>query len=239
MARCYSVIMNQLLEPETNVQVLESELLAERSKKVERKCDLSLTVGFDPIYLSALETTMDQTTTTPQKKCVLNGVTISLQNFGTRLAIFLQGEKEAIEQRYYSFWNHATATGELEWWSDNCAFLWIWDRRGETCMEQLERGLTFAVNAELQNEGRHPKQDSLGYALKIARQRIASMEWVNWIQWTAYLNLHGFADSVGAEKGTGNFDDDVIAPSLERTGSNLDVRKLNKQLDEEETAETA
>jgi hypothetical protein len=216
------------------LQVPDCERFAGRSKKVSEKRVLCLTVGEYPIQCRKInETTMDQTTTAPTK-CVLNGVSISLQNFGTRIAIFLQGKKEDIESRYYSLWNHECITGELVWWSDNCAFTWIYDYGigcRETCMQKLEKAMAFAVHAELQNSNRHPKRDSLGYALKIARQRISTMPWVNWIKWEANLNLHGFGDSVSAEKPTGDFSD-VLTTTIEGSAGHRGLSREGKELEE-------
>jgi len=203
-----------------------------KAKKSSKK---TLTWGKDPIQLGTVnEPTMHKTN--QGTGLVLYGVRISLQNFGTRLLLFMQGKKEDIEQRYYSFYNHEATSGELEWWSDNCAFIWLWDTATETATQKLEKAMAFAAHFELQRT-HDPKRDSLGRALKIARERIARIEWVTWMEWTSFLNIYDFADSIGAEKGTGNFDDDVVAKGLERTGVNLDARKLQKELNDEETGD--
>jgi hypothetical protein len=177
---------------------------------------------------------------------ILNDVTISIQNFGTRLAVFLQGEREAVEQRYFSLWNHQATGGELEWWSDNCAFIWIWDspatkkKPAITAYEKLGEAMSRGALAELLNHSNKKLkgQNGMEMAREITFQRLEQIAWVHWIKQEAWLDLHDFGTSVSAEKGTGNFDDDVVGKGLERTGTNLDARKLLRD-EKEPEAETA
>lgn len=198
-------------------------------------------IGFTPHNKTPM-----QNTTKTSTKLVLNNVTISVQNFGSRLAIFLQGEKEAIEQRYYAFWNYGGTSGELEWWSDVCAIIWLWDdeplivpertspkwtpqlvqdinrknRQRRTSMQKLLHVMTESALAEILNaDGAAKGSNPIHLARDIAQLRVNEMEWVNWYQPKVSIDLYGMGTSVRAEKDTGNFDDDVVAKGLERNAT--------------------
>jgi len=166
---------------------------------------------------------------------VLNGVTINAQDFGTSILIYLTGEKEAIEHRYYAFYNHGgTNSKELEWNSDTNAQFYLVNGFGKTALEKLQHVLIHCALAQILNT-RHTKgQNPMIEAAAIGLQNLNRIQWVTWYRATRHLNIHDFGDSVSAERGTGNFDDDVIAKGLERTGANLDARKLQKELEENE-----
>lgn len=149
----------------------------------------------------------------------LHGVTISAQNFGTRILVFLQGPKEAIEQRYYSFWNYGATGGELEWWCDNCAAFWVVGDEVTPPERRFEGAMAAAAQAELANKG---QEIGLGKALSIARARLSEMQWVDWHKATDVWDAYTMGTSVTAEKGTGNFDDDCVTHAFERGASALD-----------------
>lgn len=153
----------------------------------------------------------------------LQNVQINVQDFGSSFGVFLVAQdKEAINQRFYSFWNHQATNGELEWWSDTTAFFWIAGTKNQTPEEKLliylaRAGLSEILNTE-QTKGTNPWPRACEKAL----ERYEQINRVQWLQTSTSLSLYDFADSVVAEKETGNFDDDVLAPSLERGGSNKD-----------------
>lgn len=198
----------------------DAPLRISTDRKIAKK---ALTVGENPIQLEARTESMNY--------LELNGVRISAQDFGTRIALILQGQTKNIEERYFSLYNHGATSGELEWWCDNTALLWIWDSPHETATQKLEKAFAFAAHCELETQ-RAPKADSLGRALKIARQRLSQMNWVHWIEFTSFLDLHDFGTSVGAERSTGNFDDDVITAGLNLTNSTPDAKSLRKTVTE-------
>jgi hypothetical protein len=170
-----------------------------------------------------------------------------VQNLGTILGIFLTGKnRKAIEERYYSFWNHEATGGEPEWWSKTCLLFWINSAGKKDCNEKLWQAMVASALAELCNS--NPKgKDQLPEAVRIAEERIASMENVTWFKTatTRAVNdpYYTLGTSVSAEKGTGNFDDDVLANGLTRGASPEEanevsmsqvVNKINE--DEEEVA---
>jgi hypothetical protein len=145
----------------------------------------------------------------------LNGVTISLQNFGTRLAVFLQGEKRAIEQRYFALWNHGATNGELEWWCDNCAFIWIFEDIHDTAEDKLWRAMVWSAWNEIQNREETKGRNPMPEAIEIADKRISEMQWVNWYQQSAVWDMYDLGTSVKAEKETGNFNDDILGRTVQ------------------------
>jgi len=161
----------------------------------------------------------------------LNGVEIYLQNGGTVLGVFLKGpDKKAIEEQYFSFYNHEATGGELEWWSDTCALFWIYSSAHISAEDKLVNALQKGVWAKLMNagsKGRNPWPESC----IIAEQQFAAMERVTWFKPEVVWDMYDIGDSVTAEKGTGNFNDDVLGQVVYRDG----VAKLEFAKDEDET----
>lgn len=195
-----------------------------------------------PYHVFSLNTMEPSSTTKPTPKTapavpfVLDNVTISLQDLGSVIAVFLQGSKEDIEARYNSLWNHQATGGELESWTENFGYILIWGNAKQTALEKLAQALTFAELSRMLNEGGTKGSNPIDKAYETALAQIDKMEWVRWIYTSARdVEIYGFGDSVAAEKGTGNFDDDVIAEGLKRPGSNPDM-KVEEELEEEVAA---
>jgi hypothetical protein len=166
---------------------------------------------------------------------VLNNVTVNLQNFGTILGIFLVGKsKESIEERYFSFWNHGATGGDLEWWCDTCALFWIYTSKNQTAEDKLLTALANGALAELINKG-SKGHDPWPEACEIAMDRYEQMDHVTWFKTEKVWEMYDVGDSVTAEKGTGNFDDDVLGKAVTRTGTaSLDMIKATISADETE-----
>lgn len=50
---------------------------------------------------------------------------ISIQDFGSKIAVGISGkDKTAVEQRFFSFWNHGATNGEFEWTDDISGYFW-------------------------------------------------------------------------------------------------------------------
>ena len=151
---------------------------------------------------------------------ILNNVTISLQDLSTVLAVFLQGRKEDVERRYYSFWNYSSTGGEMEVWDEEpfCALFWIHGNGDpEVAHAKLNRALVFGALAEILNSEQTKGSNPFDRAVKIAEQRLAAMDRVRW--YIPVPELHDFysmGDSVKAEKSTGNWDQDELVNVLGR-----------------------
>ena len=175
----------------------------------------------------------------------LNDVSIYLQNGGTVLAIYLVGSsKQAIEERYYSFYNHGVTGGELAWLNDNnapyTAFFWVYEKKGVEVFDWFRFGLARAALAELlapSNPHNFKGQDPWPIACEMALDRYDKIQHVNWLDFRVESDFGmGFAmgDAVSAEKGTGNFDDDVLGRAVTDGKAALDMVKARRQEGEEE-----
>ena len=142
----------------------------------------------------------------------LNGVAIYLQNFGTVTAVFLTAsDKEAIEQRFNSFWNHQATGGEYEWWSDTTLLFWVWGNERRTADAKMLKAMEHGALAEILNKSGSSTKGSnpMINARQIAKERFKLIGWVNWLQVNPAreLNIYDMGDSVKAEKETGDFSD--------------------------------
>ena len=164
----------------------------------------------------------------------LNNVKISLQNFGTIYGIFLNGtSKEAIEQRYYSFYNHEATGGDLEWWSETCGLFWIYTSKAGTADDKLRLALARAAFAKIMQHNRPAGIDPWPLACELAEKWYNAIDHVTWFKSESVWDMFDMGDSVTAEKGTGNFDDDVLGAVVSRAGNDaLDANKQSKELDE-------
>lgn len=169
----------------------------------------------------------------------LNNVNIHIQNFGTRYGIFLVSkDKKAIEERYYSFFNHGGTSGELEWWADNTALLWIFGTTKITVDDKFRWTLAQMALFTILNKGHTKGRDAWIEACDLAYDWYDKIEYVNWLSFDVHVDLYGLGDSVHAEKDTGNFNCDVISKTLTRNGaSNLDGAKNLDDLSDEEPVE--
>ena len=147
---------------------------------------------------------------------VLLNVQIQAQNFGSIIGIFLVSDDvTAINERYYSFFNHAATSGELEWWSTTCAMFWISSISKGSAEYKLKRALVSAALSEILNTENTKETNPWPRANLIAEERYAAIEWVNWFQaGVLNLDIYSVADKVIAETPTGNFNDDVLAPVI-------------------------
>lgn len=169
----------------------------------------------------------------------LNKVSVLLQDFGSVLGVFLVGaDKTAIEQRYYSFYNHEATGGDLEWWSDTCALFWIYSHKDYSAEDKLMWALAQGALAEMLNAPESTKGHNVWpRACEIAQERYTSIEKVTWFKTGVSLEMYDVGNSVSAEKGTGNFDDDVLGSVVMRNGeTTLDLVKVHKMKEENENA---
>ena len=156
----------------------------------------------------------------------LNNVHIHLQNFGTILGIFLTGtSKQDIEQRYYSFYNHEATGGELEWWSETCALFWIYTSKQGTAEEKLKLALVRGAFAEILQTRNTKGSNPWPEACLIAEERYQKIDHVTWFQTTRVWDMFDMGTAVHAEKGTGNFDDDVLGSVVTNGKGALDAVK--------------
>jgi hypothetical protein len=148
----------------------------------------------------------------------LHGVTVSIQDMNTVLGLFLQGEKEKIEQVYWSFYNHMATDGEIEEWSDTCALFWV-HGNGDPIVAhaKLNRALVFMALGEILNSEQTKGTNPFNRAMEIAEQRLAAMDRVRWyIPVPELADFYAMGDSVKAEKSTGNWDQDELVGVLGR-----------------------
>lgn len=147
--------------------------------------------------------------------CLLD-VTINLQNFGTIIGVFLTSENiPAIDQRYWSFFNHGATRGELEWWSEKTALFWVNSSKQATAEQKFKKALTNAALFEILNTQQTKGNNPWPIACRVAEERYAAIDWVTWfVAGAQNLDIYSLAETLGAESGTGNFDDDVLASAL-------------------------
>jgi len=160
---------------------------------------------------------------------VLDCVQINMQRLGSILGIFLVSlSKIAIEQRYYSFWNHEATGGELEWWSNTVALFWIHSCRKGTADEKLKRALRSGALSQLlatNTKGTNPWP----IACKMAEERYSIIDHVTWFETANIQDMFALGDSVIAEKPNGDFSD-VLESVLTRKGVDaLDARKNDEE----------
>ena len=112
---------------------------------------------------------------------------LAIENCGTQLALYLTGDnKQEIEERFYSLWNHGATSGELHWIFDENnlnpdgemrAYIW-------TKPERLEKAIVNAMLFKLLNEGEESncfkgcKGGAMPYAKAQAQEFIKSIEGV-------------------------------------------------------------
>lgn len=141
----------------------------------------------------------------------LCNVSIFVQDFGTVLGVFLRGAKENIINRYYSFWNWGATGGELEWWTDSCALFWIHSKGGRTADERLFHAMAMMALFEILNKGEAKKgTNPYPQACKIAEERISQIKKVTWFKIPQAHEVRHSIGQICAEKGTGNFNDDIL-----------------------------
>lgn len=164
----------------------------------------------------------------------LHDTVISAQNFGTSIAVFLQGEKSAIESMFNSFWNHEATSGKLVWDCESCAYFWVSNQPED----RLWSAMVKAAQAEIMNAG-SKGTNALARAFKVANARFDAIDWVNWIKFPkASIDLFDLGTSVKAEKPNGDFSD-AIVESLDRganTQASQSVKDLQSTIESEELA---
>lgn len=153
-------------------------------------------------------------------------VTINVQNFGTILGVFLSGDDVVnVQRRYYSFYNHGATRGELEWWSPLTALFWVNSSKRRSAEYKFRNALTNAALFEILNQrdteeskpvvSRPIKYNPWPEACRIATERYDAIEWVTWFVTGAQnLDIYSVGETVSAERGTGNFNDDVLTATI-------------------------
>ena len=63
--------------------------------------------------------------------------TITKQDCGTNIAIFVDGNEQEIQDKFFSFWNHGATKSELKMLTDNKGYFW-------TTKKKLKKALTNA-----------------------------------------------------------------------------------------------
>ena len=75
-----------------------------------------------------------------------DGTTLSIQGCGSKCAVCIEGpDRETIERRFWSFWNHGATKGELQWHHETRGHFWTTD-------EKLLKALTGAAFFKLYNK---------------------------------------------------------------------------------------
>ena len=175
----------------------------------------------------------------------LNGVSIHLQSFGSILCIHLTGPSMAdIEARYWSFYNHQTSGGEMEWENDVVSpyhsFFWVYSGVYQTAEDKVILGLIRGAMFEMLPPNSHAStkgRDIWPEACAVGVERFGIMDHVTWLDIRTEIDFgagYSFGDAVHAEKGTGNFDDEVLAKVVTRGGNaTLDMVKAKTNDNEE------
>jgi len=148
----------------------------------------------------------------------LNNVVISVQDIGSVLGVFLQGKKEDIERRFFSFWNHEATSAELEYWCDECAMFFVGPDQREAAERKLLKAFCRGVYAELTN-AKHPEGFATWRkAVDVGWERFDAAERVRWYMPVTGYDIYNMG-VVAAEKGTGNFDDDVLGETIRKSNT--------------------
>ena len=180
----------------------------------------------------------------------LNNVTINSQNFGSILCIHLTGPtKEGIEAQYFSFYNHETTGGELEWENDVVspyhAFFWVYSSVRMVAADKVILGLARAALFEMlppNTHEHHKGEDPWPSACEVGVARFEQIEAVTWLDIRTEVDFgagYALGDAVNAEKGTGNFDDEVLARVVTRGGNaTLDMVRAKQKDNEDAEAAT-
>jgi hypothetical protein len=149
----------------------------------------------------------------------LHGVELSLQDMGNVLLVFLQGEPDAVQNMYYSLWNWSATSADFQEMSDTCGYIVIHgNNKPEVAHYKLSRALKMGALAEILNSENTKGTNPMLRAQKIADERLAAMDKVRWYKPIADLgDIYMMGDSIKAERETGNFDDDVLGASLDRS----------------------
>lgn len=174
----------------------------------------------------------------------LNGVIVHLQNFGSILCIHLVGtSKAAIEERYFSFYNHETTGGELEWENEvhepYHAFFWVYGGK-MPAEEKLQLGLTRSALFEMLPPNSHYStkgRDIWPEACRVGAERMQQIDHVMWFHMHTAVEAYSLGDTVTAEKNTGNFDDDVLGQVVSHGIGSLEITQVTHTENEQFTPE--
>lgn len=165
---------------------------------------------------------------------ILNNVSISLQSFGTVIGVILQGPREAIEERFNSFWNWKATNAELEWLFDDMAIFYVYDSKGMPAMRKIYLAMVHAtwfqrVNAGLIS-GDFDLPDSESY--RVATERMRQANWVRLVMPNKYLEQSFSIGQVKAEKEVGDVTD------IQTSALGMDSPVMNKErLEQVETSQ--
>ena len=125
---------------------------------------------------------------------------LATEDCGSQIALYLTGDnKQEIEERFYSLWNHGATSGELHWIFDENnlnpdghmrAYIW-------TKPERLEKAILNAMLFKLLNEGEESncfkgcEGGAMPYAKAQAQEFIASIDGVkNWWRYQAQTEVY-------------------------------------------------
>jgi hypothetical protein len=144
---------------------------------------------------------------------------LSLQDMGNVLLVFIEGKKEDAERVYFSLYNWGATSAEYQEMSDTCGYVVVHgNNKPEIAHAKLNRAFRFAALAEILNSENTSGTNPMARAQKIADERLAAMDKVRWYKPVADLgDIYMMGDSIKAERETGNFDDDVLGASLDRS----------------------
>jgi hypothetical protein len=144
---------------------------------------------------------------------------LSLQDMGNVLLVFIEGKKEDSERVYYSLYNWGATSAEYQEMSDTCGYVVVHgNNKPEVAHYKLSRALKMGALAEILNNENTKGTNPMLRAQKIADERVAAMDKVRWYKPVADLgDIYMMGDSIKAEKSTGNWNDDVLGASLDRS----------------------
>jgi len=144
---------------------------------------------------------------------------LSLQDMGNVLLVFIEGKKEDAERVYFGLYNHMATSAEYQEMSDTCGYIVVHgNNKPEVAQAKLLRALKMGALAEILNTEPTKGTNPIFRAESIANERFAAMDRVRWYQPIADLgDIYMMGDSIKAEKETGNWNDDVLGTSLDRS----------------------
>ena len=98
-----------------------------------------------------------------------NEVKLAVENCGSQLCIWIEGDEQSVKERFWSFWNHGATSGELHWQLDSLAYFW-------TTPEKLKKALVNINLFRLLNAADSVAEESVfkgckGGAMPYAREQ--------------------------------------------------------------------
>ena len=144
---------------------------------------------------------------------------LSLQDMGNVLLVFIEGKKEDAERVYFGLYNHGATSAEYQEMSDTCGYVVVHgNNKPEVAQAKLYQAFVSGALAEILNSENTKGTSPMNRARKVASERLSAMDRVRWYKPLPDLgDIYMMGDSIKAEKSTGNWNDDVLGASLDRS----------------------